>query len=906
MRMLVKNYASYSKNEQNLKSKSIAFSSNISANQNSYSGLSVGQADTFQKTTSSVKKAAFQKNKSVVKLRNISFTGNPSKNPNQVALVGAEFPPYYKIGGVATVMKDYPEMFKGIEIDARPFIPYHNGKLEYDTEGNPTGKVSVLKKDGKPILTDVDLTTTKVEDLKPNQYHELEEVASKKMQWGKGEETVVLYKKVGTDHYFVYTDTTAKMPKPYASPDGTFAYSSYSSESKPSINGTGGDPYAKFNKAYTELVPVLEKEGFNPAHHLLSDSQTAFIPEYMAQKAIAGDSYYKGTKASYVMHNVGGGYQGETSAQNMFHNLASKEQIEQIEKDPKFIEAHKAGQTEEFFKKSFPTLIDEKGAVNSSMIPIRHAQLGYLSRIDTVSEEYAEDAIKTRETAKGLTGHLKELQEEGRSGGILNGFGDPSFDPSKPLGFKVYDTECTDAKTGITHKPFKQVHAGMPAEEIIQIKKDNAQNLLKRFVEGADPKYALDVLISKHTETIGHIDPKFINNDADLFVSWGRGDKQKGLDIGLNAFEKFAKTEKGKNAVLIMGGTLDAANPESVIIKNKMLALITDPEIKGRVVFVDGFVPNKALASAASAGIFPTSVAPCELIDLEAMKYGCTPIVTNMQGMAQKNPDPRIPSEAEKATSYKTKNPFHSSHEQLLEVSPQFKEGYDKLLDAEKKKLEIKGVTGETLDKVAAKNVLNEKNQNYAKLFRKCADDVLVDEFAEAMAAKVSESPETRARLIKNALNTKTDWHNNHALHPSEKSSQEMYEELHIKGKSTPPKASLFELSIESFNKLRNEANQAVENVKEKVTETIDNALKGEKTVKSNNGKIIAIGAGAAALIGGAVYFFKKDKTNAEPKPLIQDQLKTAVNQNNPSTNQLSTINNSKKSLDFFKFTSGT
>jgi len=921
--MLVKNSAFAL---QNLKSKANSFSSNSSAQQNSFqnsnfSNFEVKLTDTFSKTAltknASIKNANFEGNKSAIKLHTVSFTGNSSKNPNQVALIGAEMPPYFKIGGVATVMNDYPNMLKGIKsinpegIDAKVFIPYYNGKIEYDTNGNPTGKVSVLKKGDKPIITNADLTAIKVDDLKPDQYHELEEVASRKMKWGKEEEDVILYKKPNTEHYFVYTDITAKMPKPYETPASAYSsassyssYSSYSSGSKPSINGTQGDPYAKFNKAYTELVPALEKEGFNPAHHLLSDPPTAYVPEYMAQKAIAGDSYYKGTKASYVMHNVGSGYQGETSAQNMFHNFASKPQIETVEKDPIFIEALKNGETEKYYEKVIPTLIDEKGAINPSMIPIRHAQLGYVTRIDTVSEGYAEDAVKNPETAKGLTGHLKELESEKKFGGILNGFGDKSFDSSKPLGFKFYDTECTDAKTGITHKPYKQFHADMSMEEILQIKKDNTKSLMGRFVEGADPKYSLDVLVGRHKSITGHIDPKFINDDVNLFVSWGRGDKQKGLDIAINAFEKFAKTEKGKNAVLIVGGLLEEESPESTIIKKKMDFLITDPQIKGRIVYIDGFTPNKPLASPGLAAIFPSRFAPCELIDLEAMKYGCTPIVTNIQGMAQKNPDPRNPLEAEKATSYKTKNPFHSSHEKLIEASSQFKEGYDKLLDAEKKKLEIKGVTGENLEKVATKNII-EKNKTYALLFRKCADDILIDEFVEAMTAKVSESPETRARLIKNQFNAKTDWDNNHALHPNGKSSQQMYEELHIKGKSSSPKTSLFELSMESFNDFKTKTAQAVNQVKEKVENTIDTALKEEKAVNKSHGKIIAIAASAAALVGGAIYLFKKDKNNAALAPSVQNQLKTEVNQAPPSINQVNILDNSTKNVEFSKFING-
>jgi len=144
-----------------------AFSAQSSDKQNQFAQIAAIQtSDSFKRTS--------------IKVHTISFSGNPDKNPKQVALIGAEFPPYFKVGGVATVMKDYPDMLtsdKKIVEDARVITPYYNGKIEFDKATGEPISVGILKKDGVPVITNADLTTVKVADLKPGQYHELEEVS---------------------------------------------------------------------------------------------------------------------------------------------------------------------------------------------------------------------------------------------------------------------------------------------------------------------------------------------------------------------------------------------------------------------------------------------------------------------------------------------------------------------------------------------------------------------------------------------------------------------------------------------------------------------------------------------------------------------------------------------------------
>lgn len=902
--MLVSNSASYLKNQQILKSKNASFSGS-SVQQNPL--MQTQQADSFKRTAKIMSKSATHSSSGT---HLISFGANEGKNAKQVALIGAEFPPYFKVGGVATVMKDYPGVF-GTDsgMDSRVFIPYYNGKLEYqdgtkkadgaevkpDDIGKPTGKVGVLTKDNKPIMTNVDLDQIAVEDLKPEDkgktWWELEEVSRKNVTLSGKEQEAVLYKIPEKEHYIVYTDATARMPKPYA--DG-----SYSSVADVSLKAS---PYAQFNKAYVELVPALEEKGFNPGHHLCSDSQTAYIPEFMAKKALAGDQYYAGSKSSYVAHNLGKGYQGDSnfSAKDMFYNLADPEHIELVHKDPEYVQHLKDGKETQYFEQFIPSLLDESGKANPTMIPIRHAESGFVPRMDTVAEEYAKSVENNPKTAEGLTGHFKKLAEMGRFGGILNGFGDPSFDPSKPLGLKHYDTQVKDDKTGITHKPFKQFNITDPVKKIMQVKKENTINLLQRLVPGADPTYAIG-LDGKKCEITGFIDPKLIEDakknkrNLKLFTAVGRGDFQKAHDITLRAFELHAKTEAGKNSVLVLGGEFREGDAEAMLIKNRAKAMVNDPALKGRVVLMDGWLPSKALASASVAGVYPSRFAPCELTDLEAKKYGSTPIVVNSGGLAQKNPDPRIENEKAKATSFKTKDEFYMSHDDLVKAdsdlkakadkskgalkkeSRSFQEEYNKLIEKEKK---TRGITIFSEEKrksdLAAKNVL--KSDAYKKLFRECTDEVLSHQVSEGMTARATASPKLEEQMVKNALNAKTDWHNNNELHPTGKASKELYLEKHINAAAAPPEKTMFEGTGEIWDKMK----ARIE------------AAKSEATAATKGGKYLAIGGAVSALVGVAGYMIAK-RNNKNSATNLANTAMSETSQNNSDDNKL------KKNKSFF------
>ncbi len=738
----------------------------------------------------------------------LSFGGN--KNPNQVLLVTAETKPYFQVGGVATVVEQYPEhVFNGAK-NTPIIMPYYNGKLQYNDKGDVIG-ASVLMKDGKPIITNEDLKKVPVEKITPNKYWELEKITDdKKMDFAGREESFSVYKIKDKNHYVVFNKETAMMPKPYA--DG-----SYSSDLKSQLGKTR-DAYAKFNKAVVEVLPELEaKEGINPKAIVMNDGQTAYLPEYIAQKVKNGKGdYFKDMKLSYVQHNLGEGYQQVQSARQMFLNFATKEQIDAVMKDPVYkatlekVPGEGMGVIEDYFKPMVQKFTDADKKISASMIPIQYAKNGNMAHINTVSEMYLANALKNPTVAPGLTNELRVLEKQGVLSGILNGMSS-NAGPENPIKIKVDNVETTPF---ITFKPTDDI------DKIFDIKRQNKIIFLDRLSKaGTDPKavgLAQCMDPNRIKNVFGSISPEIVQalkdgEDIKLFTSWGRGDLQKGIDNVFEAFEKLASKPNGKKAVLVVGGGVDHESKEGAKILQILDRMSENPNLKGRFMYVDGFANAEAFSIGADATIFPSRFAPCELTDLESMKFGTSTIVTDTEGLAQKNFDVR--DGLDKATGYKTKASYDMLPEELEKLSPEFKEKYATLKDkfakniADKKlEFELAGVKADDVIKKMEKDLPDtvHKSDEFKMLWRKYTDKQISNELAEAMSLKINEPPEVSQKLIRNTLDMQAMWENNDALHGDVvKSSKLLYKERHLDASMKTPSEPLFNFDNRIFERAK-------------------------------------------------------------------------------------------------------
>ena len=742
----------------------------------------------------------------VNQLSSVSF-GNKiqPRNKEQAIFIGAESDPWSKGGGVGTVMKDYRSFDKPenqIEI-----TPYYKG---YINEANKTVEPA-KDAEGDYIMH------TNTGDVK------LRLVAEKTMQWGLDEKAPIKVFAPKNDEnklsYFVYIDETASMKKPYDNSPH------YKSGGFSETNGWEGDTYAKFSKAVVEVLPEIiqdKGENFNPATMICSDAQMAYAHEFLAQKTAGKNKDYEGMKSTHVLHNMSGGYLGETSKRNMFVNLgATPEMIQMAQNDPLFKD-----KGDEYFTPFVKDTLDENGTANPTMIVARYADKGIIPAADTVSEDYAEAVALNPQAAGPIQKSFSRLYEKGVFQGILNPFEDKSVDATKPLPNALYNKECTDVDGKVF--PALEIYPENPTyDDARRIKNTNKARLLERLsakdttiITGNPNKGAKINPEVESDEPV--IKPELIQmikdgkgDEVPLFVSWGRCDTQKGHDITVQAFKKFAKTEEGKNAILILGTGLDS-NPESKVLAKDMEEALNDPDLKGRIVHIDGWAPAYAMASAADAAIFASRFEPCGLTDLEAMKYFCTPIVANTQGFKQKNFDPRIPSEREKATSYKTTHEYHL----MKDTANLIIDAYGKGSETAKQELRSEFPAFETVnedgttyfdDSIFAQFGLeynkflekkNEEHKNskeaipenwrdwdelskdynfkFSGFARELKDGILEAELKDAMMAAVSADSETKELIFNNTKNLDTSWRGNGNLHPSGKSTYELYKERHL------------------------------------------------------------------------------------------------------------------------------
>ena len=736
----------------------------------------------------------------------VSFKG---RNQEQAIFYGAEVAPYSKAGGVGVVMKDY-----GFLLEPKNEVvvsPYYRANVNKET-----GEVTPKKNENGDYILETN-EGVKVLDL----------VAQKNMQWGAREENKIMLFSLREEsdkvHYFVFDDATAHFPKPYA---GGFVYAS---GAKAHTNAWNGDPYAKNSKAFVELLPELiaSKKGFNPATIVCSDSQTAYTHEYMVQKATT-DKDYDEIKTTHVGHNLGPGYCGETSMQNMFVNLgATPAQIELIENDP----IYKQGILgDNYFKPFVEETLDETGTASATQIAIKHAQNGFVKSFSVVAEDYADALATNPQAAYNIHNSVKGLYESGVFNGILNPLEDTSIDATKKLPNALYNEDCKDID-GKIYEAFELYPQNVSFEEMTAIKNRNKARLLERL-SAKDPSILTGAKGRKaniNPEATGVYDGPVIRqdlidkikagkgNEVPLFISWGRIDTQKGHDISLSAFEKFAKTPEGKDAIFILGAGLDDTNEESKRVSKKVKEMLADPELQGRIVHIDGWAPAYAMSSAADAAVFTSRFEPCGLTDIEAMKYYCMPIVANTQGFKQKNFDPRNSNEVHKATSFKTQHEFDllkSQVEPIIEayvnksevakeqvkqeypifwkeengqkvyddsVFVKFAQEYSEYISAKEAELKANSQDG-TLPE--GWNDWDNLSKNYAFKFtgfaRDLKDAILIAETAEAIKACSQTDAQTKASMFENLKALKTGWKENQVLHPTNQSSYDLYRERHL------------------------------------------------------------------------------------------------------------------------------
>lgn len=623
-------------------------------------------------------------------------------------------------------------------------------------------------------------------------------------------------------HYFqVFADQTASMSGPYKG-------GGYSTSPSKLRDSWKGDPYDQWRRAAYEFLEagrfneIKKTDGVNydPATIVINDCHTANIVEDLAQDYVKGKEFAKGKKCVLELHNGADGYTQRTSYQNMFINIADKEMRTNVLNDPEFLEALKRGgdEVDKYFAKLIPDEIkDAQGSVSPYINTLHYAEKGYVPRIATVSEPYADILATNPNFAPGTYKRVKALYDQGIFTGYLNPLGN-DMNPYTLPGMDGYKQEM-ELGEGIKIRPFVPFDKTKINKEtadighVREVKRLNKINLFERLqkdtlkklkklkdVEGHERDYNIAITgnAGSNVEVMGYIDEKYLNEvrkpdgDIKLIVSWGRMDTQKGLDTVLESFEKYVnEIEKNPDSVLILGGPMTKGEQETDKLIKVMDRVMKNDKLKGRVALLGGFAPNKPLAMAADFAMFPSRFAPCELTDLESTKVFCAPIVTNCQGLAQKNFDASFEGEAEKVTGYKTKHEFELTYEELknllagedLEELERSHKKFNSMI-AEPYRISHGGKILSEAEIAEKINGSTELNYNYRyKLgvngLREYRDRVMVNELADCLKRALinDRNQEIQTKMVRNHANLDTSWEGNGNLSRTGKSSAELFRE---------------------------------------------------------------------------------------------------------------------------------
>ena len=699
-----------------------------------------------------------------------------------------------------------------------------------------------------------------------------------------------------TDITFTYVDTTASMVKPYA--DGSYATATGDELAKNISVNWQGKPYAKQAKATVELLPSLKEglDGFDPKYVVCHDSQAMPLIHFAAQKNATGGDFWQNKSYSAIGHNMNDGYMYNMGTKDAIVCLAKPHEIRQILNSPEFVEAQVTERTEEFLKTLLPKeILDGRGQINSTMFAIAYAEKDFTSMLSTVSEGYYKAIIENELVSPALHEKLAGLSKKGKFRGIINALMDPLASGLTTKGLQTwYQKDCkVQLKNGeeVILPQFKAFDEATKydLESIREVKRHNKISLLKRLdssLEGsklfngsewleAGTGFSAAVTggTGRKVKLYGGIDKKYIEMleshvDVPMFISWGRGDFQKGMDTGLEAFAKFVRNTGDQNSIYIFGG--DMKELKEVVELTKTLS--KDELFKGRILLLDGWTPGSSLAAAGDYAPLLSRFAPCELTDLEAMKKGCIPITPKVQGMDQKVFDPTDKFHADKMNGYKGSYEYYMTEAQALgAATDEEKAIFNDIKNTIKKSLEkdYKSKIGEEIPQDLLETQIK-NHEDYKKALKSLRDAVISDDIAKCMERALGErNTDTAKQILKNHMDMDTTFDGNGWLSETGKSTGELYQELHYNPKYGKNIAETDVLKL-NLSELKSSASSEKE-------QAVTFGAKIKNFLGTKTGKVTVVAACIAA-IGGIYYAMKNSKNNKNAnidksnKPSVQNK----------------------------------
>ena len=606
------------------------------------------------------------------------------------------------------------------------------------------------------------------------------------------------------DIYLLHLQDTARFPKAYAiGMEKMFEDAGRVAKGYGASTGSGAGnydngkaifsdlAYANFDRAVIDAIPKMNNRDFgnyNPASYWLHDRHAFPSAIKISEESDNGNSYWRGIRAHSTFHNPGRGYQGFYSNPLDFMRIVgTKKDLEALKEHPQWefisemnkkIEAAKKDKKFDIvedevlsdkelkrLREAFLPIIgeyaDEMGTYNLCKIPIA----GINSNPDifsagTVSTYYGKEMKdpKTKEIALGLTEFFRNTKTidivNGSTPASLNLHNLGHFAPNN-ISINGFTEEI---KKGF--KPFPQLQYDenekvSNIKDIYDIKQSNKKWFLNTVAEatkkGPDALAKLfftDEQIREGANVLGGLS-EFKKGDQ-LFVSWGRADKQKGFPTTLESFYQYFSSPgipdelKAKTKVVIGGGPWpenpeDELNKEWLIMQEtiKKIQELDDGKYKDNLVYTNGRSSNR-FGMLSDWSIITSEYEPCGITPLESFATA-TPVLSNRTGGSPDLITEYDSEHVEVATGFLTKTAY--------KVNPEVVGGK-------------KGTKGDKLETIRREALGAQNAENIRK----------------AMELSIG-NPDNYIKVAQNAISLKIDWHENSAFNGGKTAMQRYFED---------------------------------------------------------------------------------------------------------------------------------
>ncbi|DAA87087.1 TPA: hypothetical protein CPT87_04155 [Candidatus Gastranaerophilales bacterium HUM_5] len=563
------------------------------------------------------------------KYSTIAFKGG--ENPKQVAFVSFETVPINKTGGMADVVGELAPELNKRGMDVRCVIPLLNaqGGVPVNDKGQQiyrTPKGKEFPVDDLGIDFDYDYGTKS----------------------GKGKIFKVNDSRVKFPVYVLYC------------PDDV-------SNNKTEYQGWIMDQVKNqeaFCKAGLEALKKLkDAEDFNPKYVMSYEWTTAPIIEAMSK-----DEFYKDKIKIANINNFGPVYQGRVGAPVAAPYILNNQELDKhcaeprvralLEEISRAVEAragelHPLNINEEISRGDYKAAYLKVAENYEKYIPYTTNHLGFMDSMvmDSFPKKgwfkqyynFYVPAVRTSDSIVSCSDtYIRELAEEDRySDGVSNLMNLErlkSFGITIGMDYSLHNPAATEKETT---NPVKYPFSANEKEL-----ETNSNLLDYKTGKAMNKSYLQEILGAKvpdketaFNKTVGARQYGFLENDPNALVSTfiTRYDpQQKGVDIVIKAAEKLLEEEK--DAQIILAGP--DFSKDYALIKEYLENVVY--KYPGRAVLCDGFINNISQFYAGSDTVLiPSRFAPFELVQLQGMRMGAIPIVSNAGGLAEIIVDPR-------------------------------------------------------------------------------------------------------------------------------------------------------------------------------------------------------------------------------------------------------------------------